>query len=61
MDRFNAAVQETLLPEMRKFKEGVSFNITQRPNTKNVVVTPQGKKLKQIKLVYTIGTKALRM
>lgn len=28
--------------------EGVSFSITQKPNTKNVVVTPQGKKLKQI-------------
>ena len=28
--------------------QGVSFSITQRPDTKNVVVTPQGKKLKQI-------------
>ena len=28
--------------------EGVSFNISTAPKTKNVVITPKGKKLKQI-------------
>ena len=32
--------------------EGIGFNIVQRPKTENVVITPKGKELKQIKNTY---------